>query len=1318
MDMPAELPRLTRRSASQARGGDAAARGAAAHRAPADSHGAPAQPPDAATTAASKATTAAAPPAAAKGRAAAGAAAPMPDASTAMGSSSAATLLPAWNPSPHRPAPRSLISEGDAADDTGLRNTIAYTLALLDTAGVTLEDVEEQVTGLAANMAADPAMRIRISSSLRVAKRNPAAAIRLIRTALDPAGTLTAPPVRPEPQQPSPPAPAPRTAAATPSTAALPAPAPQPHAPAAPGAPPAASPDTLITRIERHVATSMVTQAMLSIPTYVDSRKIPPEQLIFLLVSVFATILGAKATAALLAAPDLDVKLRAFTARLSTYITRESRSANLADRDVYLPFLLAAVPEHDTRNMDTLMHRNAMAILTACIRAGILPIDDGLDDCPLYVTVTTLGSVDGVNWRDFTKRRRTDAGVIFASLMEGATLADIPAAGHLDRAALLAAYAMPPPPERARLAAYVPPTRGSASAADPITLRTAHHHLAHGGQQRPRSHGRERSQPQQAPAPSGGPRHPHPRGADQPRLRPPPGEPARAVGSPDAHHQPADRLAGSAIHYAGPTTPHADSWKSPRARRQHTGDHEGPAHPRLVTLRIAHHHLAHGGQQRPRSHGRERSQPQQAPAPSGGPRHPHPRGADQPRLRPPPGEPARAVGSPDAHHQPADRLAGSDIQPADRLADLDIRRRHAAACRRRDARRRRNMRGHQPVIIKKHTKAGAAYLQRTATPQCLPLPRKEFYPQPRGAGQAPPPTLDDALAAALARAPHIPAATLRAAVDAARTVHRTGRADASLQLRIPATTGTLKLEGIRKLARHMADADYALRGAAHGFRTGYRMGPKSRPADNHRSAYDRPHLIDEHIRAGLAAGQLLDVTDIYDAEPDLPVIYNLMALKDEATKVRLIVDASFGKATSANAGADPRTHPRIKLATPAMLAADIIALKKAAPHRTVHLQCYDLQDAYKCCPVAPQDWWTTTIAWKGRLYWWTVAMWGHRAAGNPLCHLTTAMAQDLRERGFLARAYVDDFGVAHYADDSDAMHTAVCKLTTEVGTPISEKKLAKQGPPSARKTWIGLEFDCDSLEIRVPPDKLEEAKDLLHSLAQDPNPTPRLVKKAWGKLQFVSRAAYAIRPFLTALRLAASAADKRQPLPPLVRSDLAALGSMLDRYNGVSMFPVETLPTTCTIYTDASTSTGYGWWSPELGTHAMGAWSKAEKEAHINQLEAATVIAAVRQAVDKGHRAIAVHTDNMTTKAVLTASTTSSAPMYALLREYATTVTHAGATIIIHHVRGLDNTLADALSRGDEAAFRRARPTSTNIAMHPTWATIRAALAQTPTRAS
>ena len=459
------------------------------------------------------------------------------------------------------------------------------------------------------------------------------------------------------------------------------------------------------------------------------------------------------------------------------------------------------------------------------------------------------------------------------------------------------------------------------------------------------------------------------------------------------------------------------------------------------------------------------------------------------------------------------------------------------------------------------------------------------------------------------------------------------------------------MEGIRSLATHMADADYALRGAKFGFRTGYRMGPKSRPADNHKSAYDRPHVIDEHVQAGLAAGHLIDVTDIYDAAPDLPVIYNLMALKDEKTKIRLIVDASFGKGTSANSGADPRTHPKIRLATVRMLAADIIALKKAAPDRAVHLQCYDLQDAYKCCPIAPQDWWTTTIAWKGRLYWWTVAMWGHRAAGNPLCHLTTAMAQELREHGFLARAYVDDIAVAHYADESAAMHATVDAQSRRVGTPISGKKLLKQGPPGPIKAWIGYDFNCDTLQITVPQDKLDEVKALLYEIASDPKPRPALVKKTWGKLQFISGAAYAIKPFLAAMRLAASAADRRRPLPPLVRRDLEALTTMLDRYNGVSMFPVETLPATCTIYTDASTSTGYGWWSPDLNAHAMGAWSAEEKEAHINQLEAATVIAAVRTAVDMGHRAIAVHTDNTTTKAVLSSSTTASAHMYALLRQ-------------------------------------------------------------------
>lgn len=519
---------------------------------------------------------------------------------------------------------------------------------------------------------------------------------------------------------------------------------------------------------------------------------------------------------------------------------------------------------------------------------------------------------------------------------------------------------------------------------------------------------------------------------------------------------------------------------------------------------------------------------------------------------------------------------------------------------------------------------------------------------------------------------------------------------------VPAKQGTLKPHTMPALAAFMDDPGYTIGGATTGYRTGYDGPPRSRYCDNHPSAYAMRDAISRHITEELATGRLIRVTPLYQACPDACVIVSPMAAIDEGDKIRVVIDGSYGEGTSANGAVDPRKHPRVALAKPSDVADNIQRMKQRHPGKPLHMQVFDLQDAYKSCPVDPQDWWQLGIAWDGEIYWYIVDINGHRTAGIPLCLASTSLARALTARGFPSSSYVDDLSLISLASDDDKAEATFDELNGLIGTIKSAKKRAKAGPAGTLKQYIGFLFDLQRDMIYIPDKKLTELRAGLEAMINTASAKPHEIETLAGQLQWAIGAAPRLRPFVTPLRLLAQRRRGPGPIPKAIVRDLIFLRDVLTEFNGKSMLPTELAPPTATIRTDASRS-GWGYWIEEMGVHAYGTWPAACDSVHINVLEAVVVVAAVRTAIDAGHRYLHVHTDNKTTQAALTSQSTSSARIWPVLREFARSVTLAGAHCTISHLEGAKNVEADGLSRGSEESLLLRAPHSRRTPAHPTW---------------
>lgn len=605
---------------------------------------------------------------------------------------------------------------------------------------------------------------------------------------------------------------------------------------------------------------------------------------------------------------------------------------------------------------------------------------------------------------------------------------------------------------------------------------------------------------------------------------------------------------------------------------------------------------------------------------------------------------------------------------------------------------------------------GSSYRRVVAAPERVPRPTREFFPQavpPRAV------TLADAIREICDEHPLVSPAQIDLAVQSALSSGPDGRGSKMPTKVTPATQGTLNNHGLPLLAPYMSDPEYTIRGAATGFRTGYDGPPRSRYTDNHASAYEQREAFAQHIALGLQSGHLIRVTPLYLARPDMNIIVNpAAAIVERADKVRVVINGSFGRGTSANGPVNPHEHPRIHLATPDGVADDIQRMEERYPGEHIVMQVFDLKDAYKSCPIDPRDWWQLAIAWEGEIYWYIVAVNGHRTAGVPLCTISTAIARAVTAAGYPTRAYVDDLSVVSRAVDADAAEAAFDAYNGLAGTVKSVEKRLKAGPAGTVKKYIGFIFDIERSEIRIPDDKLQEIRDQLDAMITAGTVSRKAIDELAGLLQWAVGAAPRLRPFVTPLRLLAQRRKGPGPIPRPIMRDLIFLRDILAEYNGRSMLPTTLAPPTATIYTDASRS-GWGYCIEGMNAHAFGTWAAAQDEIHINVLEAVVAVAAVRTAIDAGHRYIHVYTDNSVTQAALTRGSTQSPHVWAALRAYARSVTLSGAHVTVHHLQGVKNVEADGLSRGTEEPLLRRWPASQRCPAHPSWDTLLADLRPT-----
>ena len=130
-----------------------------------------------------------------------------------------------------------------------------------------------------------------------------------------------------------------------------------------------------------------------------------------------------------------------------------------------------------------------------------------------------------------------------------------------------------------------------------------------------------------------------------------------------------------------------------------------------------------------------------------------------------------------------------------------------------------------------------------------------------------------------------------------------------------------------------------------------------------------------------------------------------------------------------------------------------------------------------------------------------------------------------------------------------------CQSWESLGLPLAKQKLQ---PPSTCVTWLGIEVDTASMELRIPPDRIEATISLLRSWRKKDSCTKTELQSILGKLHFISKCCKPARLFvnrmLETLRNAnAHGYTQHVPLDSEFQKDINWFIDFLPSFNGKSV---------------------------------------------------------------------------------------------------------------------------------------------------------------------
>ena len=269
---------------------------------------------------------------------------------------------------------------------------------------------------------------------------------------------------------------------------------------------------------------------------------------------------------------------------------------------------------------------------------------------------------------------------------------------------------------------------------------------------------------------------------------------------------------------------------------------------------------------------------------------------------------------------------------------------------------------------------------------------------------------------------------------------------------------------------------FILEGIANGFLIGFNRSQQLQPAATNLQR-TKPQIVTEYLDREVALNRMWRCPTGYLPKGIHISPIGLIPKKNKPGKWRMIVDLSAPRGMNVNDGIDAELSS-LSYATIDQLAALVVSEGKGA-----FLVKADIQEAYRMVPVHAEDQYLLGVHWDGTVYIDRVLPFGLRSAPKLFSVVADALQWILHKKGIEKRLhYLDDFilvaGSPHRAVHQKEI---ILKSFEKLKVPIEQSKL--EGP-STCLSFLGIEIDMESMQLRLPSSKLSYLKEMLAECIQ------------------------------------------------------------------------------------------------------------------------------------------------------------------------------------------------------------------------------------------
>ena len=478
-------------------------------------------------------------------------------------------------------------------------------------------------------------------------------------------------------------------------------------------------------------------------------------------------------------------------------------------------------------------------------------------------------------------------------------------------------------------------------------------------------------------------------------------------------------------------------------------------------------------------------------------------------------------------------------------------------------------------------------------------------------------------------------------------------------------------------------AGFLLRGLSEGFRIGFfRSAPLRGATRNMLSALQHPEVVESYLEKECSLQRMLGPFPP-ETLPRLHINrFGVIPKGHNTGKWRLVTDLSYPPGASVNDGIDP------DLCSLSYTTVEDVAAVAARYPQGALLTKLDVESAYRLVPVHPVDRPLQAVEWSGRIYVDPMLPFGLWSAPKLFNAIADALEWCTRRGGVRhVFHYLDDFivvGPPGSSECAEALKT-LDRTFAQLGVPIADHK--RDGPTTCI-TFLGIEIDTVSSQLRLPDEKLLRLRSLLTEWGDRKACNRRDLESLVGTLNHACKVVRSGRAFLRRMLdlLCGMPAHRPIHLNRAFRSDLLWWHTFVADWNGISYLPPSLHLPQLEMSSDASGSWGCGAW---YGTHWFQfRWDEISLPLPIMVKELLPIVLAgwVWGHTWTGYRIIC-HCDNQAVVAALRSRSSKQSHIMHMLRTLAFVEAVHGFSLAPQYVHTRANYLADDLSRNFMSSF-------------------------------